>query len=94
MSAVAPVKIARWEPSQLDGKSIAFRFTKGESQEARRLKFGLISALGTKEEAIVMISPAADDEESPNYFLTLAQDAVDQIEIAPLRLGCSYVCAI
>ena len=94
MDAAVPVKMARWEPSQLDGKSVAFRFTKGSAAAARQLRFGILSASGTKEQALVMISPDSGEDEPPNYFLTLPQEAVDQIEAAPLRLGCAYLCVI
>lgn len=92
MDAVVPVKMARWEPSQLDGKTVAFRFTRGSAVTARQLQFGMLSASGTKEQAVVMISPDSGEDEPPNYFLTLRQEVVDQIEAAPLRLGCACDC--
>lgn len=90
--AARPVRIPRWEPSELDGKTVAYRLHRNSSGTARGFRFGILIASGTREEAIVMISPDAGDEEAPHYVLNLEQEAVDRIQEAPERLGCAFVC--
>lgn len=90
--AADTTELIRWEPAELNAKSVAFSLNGILVPDHNAWKLGTFSVEGTKDNALVTILPAQPESTDTTLRVRLWQRAVDRIERAAHGLPYDFTC--